>query len=334
MKGELSSIRKIGVVDLILVILILFFISLFLIFSVNYVLAVSSSLQATVEVLEKYPGLDKCEEINNSLVISVEEPDEDDEFEIPGVVKGEVEIENELGEDLDSDFEAYLYNLEQEDEEEDFDRKVNVDDGEEEDVRFALPLKRDLDEGDYLIYVKVGDEYCNYDEVEVELEKRRYNVIFDGIDLPLISKGRESILIRLANVGKEDEKGNLSLLIEDLNISGQKKFFLEEGEEKEFLFDLFFDDLEKEKYDIEFKVETEDILVKEKRELEREDVGKRIKKEVKRVIDLVTGEIRIEEKGGENVTKLNFGGIMGSAVEREEETNWFEKIIEFFAGLF
>lgn len=178
----------------------------------------------------KFTDAEVCskEDKSNLIEINIKEPDNGDDFEIGEVIEGEVKIKNNFEEDLDFDVEIYLYDIEEEEVIEDFHDSVDIDDGKSETVEFSFEIPKDIDNEDFAIYVYVEseDNKCNTNYVEIEVERKKHDVIIGEINLDkeVVSPGDVlGIEVKAENLGREDEEIFIIVEIPSFNLYGQSK---------------------------------------------------------------------------------------------------------------
>jgi len=153
------------------------------------------------------------------LKVDVEEPDDNDNFDFGETINVDVSVLNKHDKDLDVIIEAFLYNI---DEDEELVR-VELDageikDGDEEDFTLDLEIPADNDfseDDEFVLYVKAyedGDEddNCDQEDVVIDLDRKSHDVIVTDVALnpSSVSCGETiSIAVDVANVGTKDEDG-------------------------------------------------------------------------------------------------------------------------------
>ena len=148
--------------------------------------------------------------------LSIEEPDDGDDFEPGDTIKVEVEVSNDNDDDMDVVVVAFLYDADDDNElvsaESD---PQTIKDGKKEDFILELDIPfTDVDEDNtYIIYVKAyedgdEDENCNEASKEISIEQPKHLVVVDDFTItPSSAKAGEiiSFTVKAFNVGSSDE---------------------------------------------------------------------------------------------------------------------------------
>ncbi|MFH1592012.1 MAG: putative S-layer protein [Candidatus Woesearchaeota archaeon] len=151
------------------------------------------------------------------LDITIDEPDNGDDFAPGDTIRIEVNVDNSGTKDLDVIVEAFLYNMDQDEEiervESDPD-EVQEDDDLDFDLELEIPFDSDIDENDeYVLFVKAyenGDEdkHCAEDQININIEREKHDVRIQSISvLPASAKPGEfvDIAVKAINVGSSNE---------------------------------------------------------------------------------------------------------------------------------
>ena len=175
---------------------------------------------------------------SGNLRISISNPDRNDDFKINDEISIEVEVENKENKDLDVIAEAVLYDL-------DRNKKilpvssdsleVEKDSREDFDFTMIVPNDEDIDPGNtYILYIKAyedGDEdqYCNYDSVEIDLERDDDAVVINSFTInPTVALQESSISFRVGveNIGTDEQRdAYIVLRNEELNLNLRSNVF-------------------------------------------------------------------------------------------------------------
>ena len=175
---------------------------------------------------------------SGNLRISISNPDRNDDFKINDEISIEVEVENKENKDLDVIAEAVLYDL-------DRNKKilpvssdsleVEKDSREDFDFTMIVPNDEDIDPGNtYILYIKAyedGDEdqYCNYDSVEIDLERDDDAVVINSFTInPTVALQESSISFRVGveNIGTDEQRDTYIILRnEELNLNLRSNVF-------------------------------------------------------------------------------------------------------------
>lgn len=159
-----------------------------------------------------------CEDgaVGNYLSLTIDEPDNGDEFAPGETIKIEVNVENRHTKDLDVVVEAFLYNVDQDDEIEKVEsdsEEVEEDDDRDFELELEIPTE-DIDEDDeYVLYIKAyedGDEdkQCVEEELIIDIEREKHDVIVDSIQItPSVAEPGEFVeaTVKIKNLGSSDE---------------------------------------------------------------------------------------------------------------------------------
>jgi len=265
----------------------------------------------------KFSDAERCESVNDSLKIRIEEPDENDKFKTGESIKGKIKIENDFDEDLDLDAEIYLYDITEDSEIVKYEDSVSVDEGESEKLRFEFDIPEDINEDDdFAIFVKAIDEdYCNEGYNIIKIEREKHKVMIEKVDMDSeIECGKYlNFDVRVKNLGSRDE--NVYLLIENSELNILEKtdeFELEKYDEDDFKNKMLNIKIPKniKEGDYEFKISAifngeEDFIIKnvsvECKEVETET------QEIEKIV--LNGE-REELQIKDNKLKIIIGVIM------------------------
>ena len=172
----------------------------------------------------KFSDAEACSIKNNSIEITIKEPDEGDDFEIGETIEGTIRLKNKLDEDMEFDVEVHLYDIEEEESIEDIEENLDVDEGEYEEFDFNFTIPSDVESEDFAIYVYVEgeDDECNSNYVEVGIERKKHQVVISDIitDRESISPGEEiEVKVKIENQGRSDEDVFILVEIPSLNVS-------------------------------------------------------------------------------------------------------------------
>jgi len=154
---------------------------------------------------------------SGNLRISIDEPDNGDNFRIGEDLKISVKVKNENDDNMDVVVEAILYDIDNDEE------VVSVESDSEEikenknkdfDLTLEIPSDENLDDDDtYILYVKAyedGDEdkNCNYDSVGLDLNRNNYDVIIKSFTAePSVASCNDMVnfKVEVVNIGKKSE---------------------------------------------------------------------------------------------------------------------------------
>jgi len=243
---------------------------------------------------EKPPEFNDVETCNGNISsmieVKIENPDSGDDFKIGDTINVRLKIDNNADEDLDFDINAYLYDLSEDEEIEEYEDSVDIDGGEDEDIRFEFDISEDLEENnDYAIFARIIEEdeiYCNQDYVLIEIKRDKHDVVIDKIDYSERQGNSGEWLdfdVRVKNKGSKDEDVYINIENSKLGINQKTEIFeleeYDEGDDEavkklsvfipknvsyetyEFIIKAYFDDAEENVEEI-----IEILLGKEKQE--------------------------------------------------------------------
>jgi len=225
-----------------------------------------------------------------NIQIKIQEPDDEDNFEILREIEIEVNVENEDNNDMEVVVEASLWNMDQDNEiasvistVEDIDEQDDRD----FDLILTVPIDEDLEDQDdeYRLFVKAyedGDEdqNCNYDSVEVELDLNRDDVVVESFNVnpsTAVCGDTISLDVSTTNIGRDKQDDVViqvtSPLHPELKLDLQSlpldldKFGKTRDNKREFFTFTLPDELEEKVYRLQALVEfdngrkTSDVLI-------------------------------------------------------------------------
>jgi len=141
--------------------------------------------------------------IIGNLGIDIKDPDNGDNFAPGETISLKVNVDNNDDNDLDVIIEAFLYNVNQDDEivrEETQSDSIDSGDDLDFDLDLEIPDDQDLDETDeYLLYVKAyedgsEDDNCAQDSVTIDIERESKKVVIKRFDvLPTFANSGEIV---------------------------------------------------------------------------------------------------------------------------------------------
>ncbi len=187
--------------------------------------------------LSEFEDLEMCVEgEQGSLIVEIEEPSNRDDFGPGDEIEIEVNVKNGANEDKKIIVEAYLYNVDEDEEVEDVDSEYEeIRDGRNEDFEMIIVVPDDFEEDDdYILFVKAyekGDEeiQCSYDAIEVQLEREKHKLIISKVIADSSQSypgGSLELSIEVENIGGEDEEDvYITVKQSDLGIDEKGKLF-------------------------------------------------------------------------------------------------------------
>ncbi|MEK6882956.1 MAG: Ig-like domain-containing protein [Nanoarchaeota archaeon] len=231
----------------------------------------TSSLETSIKVEDveffEFGDAETCDIIDRDIRITIENPDENDDFEIGDEVEVSVKIKNSADEDVDLDVNVYLYDLTDDEAVEDTDDDLSVDEKDTEELDFTLKIPDDLDLNNkfavYVIAQEESDEFCNAEFSKIKIERSKEKLKIRSIALfPENPRVGDSVTanVNVRNIGTKDIDGAyLTLINEDLELDLKserfdiEKFDDEDSEIISFNF-LVSDDADAKSYPLEVKL--------------------------------------------------------------------------------
>ena len=172
----------------------------------------------------------------NKLSISIDEPDNSDDFKPGETVNVEFDVENDDNDDIDVEIQIILWDSTDGDEVDTYDvDDLNIDDNEDEsfDVDYELPT--DLDEDHtYYLYIKAnedGDEEdeCTYERVRINIELDDDDVVITSTDVSpsTLDCGDDFVLtVEVESIGTDEQEDvYISLDESELDLSASTDYF-------------------------------------------------------------------------------------------------------------
>ena len=164
---------------------------------------------------------------SGDLRISIDNPDNNDDFNILDEMTIEGDIENKGNKDLDVVVEAILYDLDDNNkvisQESD---SIAVDNGQQEsyEIIMTVPNDQDIDpDHTYILYVKASedgdeDKYCNYDSLGVNLDRENDNVVINSFTInPTVAQQGNIVSFRIGteNIGTDEQRDSYIVVRND-----------------------------------------------------------------------------------------------------------------------
>ena len=181
-----------------------------------------SSLCCSVACMPSFEDAGLCEASSSELVVDIDTPSENSKYRLGDTIIVRVEIDNDFSEDQDLTVEAYLYNLDSDNSEADASVDISIEEGKSGVARLEVTTPEDLDvDESYAIFVRVEDEVCNQDFINVDLERDDHKVIISKISMPSSVSCGESFTLKAIteNIGLNTEDVTLSLTNSQLGIN-------------------------------------------------------------------------------------------------------------------
>ena len=155
--------------------------------------------------------------VGDELSLDINEPDSGDDFAPGDIINIDVTADNDGSSAIDVVVEAFLYNVDQDQEiarvEAD---ALDIDDGDNDDFQLDLeiPFSDDISEDDeYILFIKAfedGDEdkQCAQEDIDLEIQRENHDVRIEGVSLiPSSAKPGEFVDVSVSyiNVGSNNE---------------------------------------------------------------------------------------------------------------------------------
>ncbi len=242
----------------------------------------STSMTVNINVLNvvlppSFEDADTCSVIDNNVVVTIDKPDDGDDFEIGDDIKIKTEIENNGVEDAKLKVKAYLYDLDKDEVVEEESDSVKVKNGDSEKVEFTINIPDDADtENNFAIYViasKEKDEFCNSNFIEINIDKPDEKAVIKNFEIsPEEVRGNEKVSfeVEVENIGNDDLK-DIYVEIKNselgLNIKSDKFDLDADDKETVNLYFIIPKDTSEKTYEIEAGVVYDSESDKETKEL-------------------------------------------------------------------
>ncbi|MBI2663301.1 putative S-layer protein [Candidatus Woesearchaeota archaeon] len=188
------------------------------------------------------------------LQIDINDPDDGDEYNLGDTISLDVTIGNENDDPIDVVVEAFLYDMDDNDEivsVESDSLEIDEDDEDDFDLDLIIPRDSSLDEDhEYVLFVKAyedgdEDENCNEDSIEIDIEKEDDDVIVDNVlvNPNTVSCGETvEVVFDVENIGARDQNDIIAQLrSSELNVDmDSNEFDLDRDDdvEKRFTFSV------------------------------------------------------------------------------------------------
>jgi len=191
--------------------------------------------------------LERCEDIEEKIEIITREPDQGEEFRIGDTINVDVKVKNELDEDIDAEVTAYFYDLTDEEVIDDDSDNVDIEEGESEELEFSFEVKNSLDDNnEYVVFVKVKDEYCNEEMISINIEREENNVVIKDLNIEQNARCGENLdySVKLVNKGSKGQDVTVKVESAELGINKEseefelEKYGREDTETKRFTFSI------------------------------------------------------------------------------------------------
>ncbi len=183
-----------------------------------------------------------CEEgeVGDGLTLTVEEPDENDEFSAGENISVKVTVENTAGEDLEVVIKAELYDVQEEDtvSTSRYDTEIAEDDEKTYTLQLKVPTTIDPDD-DFVVNVKVyedgnEDMECKEDSINVDITQESHKIVISSFSLnPITVECGDafSASLKIENVGENDESVKITVKNSELKVDSIKTLNLDSGDD-------------------------------------------------------------------------------------------------------
>jgi len=153
-----------------------------------------------------------CSDKSSDIVLTINDPDKGDDFEIGDVIPIKVKIKNNFEEDKEFDIEVHLYDITEEQSVNDIEDNLDIDKKDTETFEKEIKIPKDADNKDdeYAIYVYIEDEdgYCTSAYAEIDVKRKKDDLSISKFEIsPLMQEAGKLIefIIRVDNLGSKDQ---------------------------------------------------------------------------------------------------------------------------------
>ena len=179
--------------------------------------------QPCVEIPPGFSDAERCWDMNDSLGISIDSPDSEDEFYVGDELDVGAEITNNADEDIRFTVRAYVYDLTDDKSVKDKKDDLSIDEGDSEDVEFSFNITDSVDEShDYAVLVYAeGEGMCNEKYEKIKINKEDDKILIKSIVInpdSLICGESSDIDLNVKNIGLNDEDVKLRVENSELGI--------------------------------------------------------------------------------------------------------------------
>ncbi len=184
----------------------------------------------------EFKGIDQCESINDAIKLNLKSPDKSDELLIGEKFSVEVEIQNNLNEDQKFDVDATLYDLDEESSIEESSADIEISRGRKKTAKLDLKIPDDVEDNDYLLFIKVEDNVCSqlYQDVKIERKDHLLDIDSFSVTEEAICGDVANARIKIKNLGTSDEEASIKILNNELGFQQEiPSFEIEEYGDKD-----------------------------------------------------------------------------------------------------
>ncbi len=183
-----------------------------------------------------FSDIDTCDIANSNIEITIDEPDNGEDFAPGEIIDGELKLRNNFEIDKELDLKVYLYDLTENDDVE-YDKKkgFDVDASDSEEFEFSIIIPETITDGHkFALYAQAtdseNDSICNSHSVEISIEREKHDLVIQNIksnsDSDTLCIGSTAYFdVEIANLGKEDEEAYLKVENSALAISEKTEMF-------------------------------------------------------------------------------------------------------------
>ncbi|MEM3113234.1 MAG: putative Ig domain-containing protein [Candidatus Pacearchaeota archaeon] len=153
----------------------------------------------------------QCNNINESLEISIKDPRNNKKFSLNDSIKVEVRLKNNLDEEKKFDVETHLYDLTEDESLDDNDDSVRIGKGKTENIELELKIPDDADDSNkFAVYViaESDNKECNiaFTNIKIEREDDAMKISKFNINPATTSRNQEVFFeITVQNIGADDQ---------------------------------------------------------------------------------------------------------------------------------
>ncbi len=168
-----------------------------------------------------FSDAESCKIESKKIILSLGESLSNNDIQPGELLEGDLEIVNNGLEELDLDLEFHLYDLEKDESIEKVKERIKIDSGRRKRVDFEIKIPEYIEaDGKYAIYAKAEDGLCSQTYSDISIEDLEHLLKLD-LTLPdfALCSNKTDIIVKVKNLGENNEEVNLSLLIPSLNIS-------------------------------------------------------------------------------------------------------------------
>jgi len=178
-----------------------------------------------------------CEDgVAGQLEVEIEDPNDGDDFYPGDNMDINVKVDNNDNDELDVITEAFLYNIDENDEIvriESDSIEIGDSDSEDFDLKLVIPYDELNEDDTYFLYVKAyedgnEDDQCVEDSIEINIERKKHDVQVNKITLPTIMSCGDTVtaIVSVKNQGTSDEDDvRISLKQTEIGLNKVSDFF-------------------------------------------------------------------------------------------------------------